>query len=83
MDLPNQMAQGEGNEVGSDAERTPTPQPERRLWESGNLAGLTSQEDSAKCGTPRQGGKRAPTAAQHWRHAHRRNRSQLPKGWGG
>jgi hypothetical protein len=57
-----------------------TPQLERDLQESGNLSALTCNEDSSKRGTPRQGLKTAPKAAQNLRHEQRRNLDQLPQG---
>jgi hypothetical protein len=54
------------------------PQPGWGIRESGSQRGLISNLASPKRGTPREGVKRAPTAAQNLRHEQRRNRNQLP-----
>jgi hypothetical protein len=52
MDLPETMAEGEGNEAGKERSVLPAPQPSVQLRKSGSQRGLTSKLTSSKPGTP-------------------------------
>jgi hypothetical protein len=73
---------GRGTKREGISNYSPAPQPDIGLRESGSLTGLTSYEASSKPGTPGEGVKRAPTAAQNLRHEQRRNLWLVPEGVG-